>query len=385
MFYLDKRIQGICDELRKLSIRQRVPISGWMYKKGNFIHPEDARHDAAAFSPFDCRNMHWYGPDEHYWFYSDTTVPESFQGKPLWMHVCTQIDEWDDGKNPQFLLFVNGEIVQGIDMNHRDVLLSRSAEASQPLCLELQAYTGTLHTEFNLIVEFREIDPEIEGLYWDLQVPLQAFPRLEAESQSRMDLERVMNDAVNLLDLRTPYSPAFEKSVHEARAYLQKHLYEELGGHDDVIATCIGHTHIDVAWWWTVAQTREKVARSFATVLKLMDEYPHYRFMSSQPQLYLFLKERYPELYARVKERVRGGPLGAGRRHVGGGGLQPDQRRKSGAAVPSRQALLPGGIRRGKPHPLAAGRVRLFRRAAPDHEGMRHRILHDHQAGMEPV
>ena len=100
MFYLDKRIQGICDELRKLSIRQRVPISGWMYKKGNFIHPEDARHDAAAFSPFDCRNMHWYGPDEHYWFYSDTTVPESFQGKPLWMHVCTQIDEWDDGKNP---------------------------------------------------------------------------------------------------------------------------------------------------------------------------------------------------------------------------------------------------------------------------------------------
>ena len=307
MFYLDKRIQGICDELRKLSIRQRAPISGWMYKKGNFIHPEDARHDAAAFSPFDCRNMHWYGPDEHYWFYSDTTVPESFQGKPLWMHVCTQIDEWDDGKNPQFLLFVNGEIVQGVDMNHRDVLLSRSAEAGQPLCLELQAYTGTLHTEFNLIVEFREIDPEIEGLYWDLQVPLQAFPRLEAESQSRMDLERVMNDAINLLDLRTPYSPAFEQSVHEARAYLQKHLYEELGGHDDVIATCIGHTHIDVAWWWTVAQTREKVARSFATVLKLMDEYPHYRFMSSQPQLYLFLKERYPELYARLKERVREG------------------------------------------------------------------------------
>lgn len=307
MFYLDKRIQGICDELRKLSIRQRAPISGWMYKKGNFIHPEDARHDAAAFSPFDCRNMHWYGPDEHYWFYSDTTVPESFQGKPLWMHVCTQIDEWDDGKNPQFLLFVNGEIVQGIDMNHRDVLLSRSAEAGQPLCLELQAYTGTLHTEFNLIVEFREIDPEIEGLYWDLQVPLQAFYRLEAESQSRMDLERVMNDAINLLDLRTPYSPAFEQSVHEARAYLQKHLYEELGGHDDVIATCIGHTHIDVAWWWTVAQTREKVARSFATVLKLMDEYPHYRFMSSQPQLYAFLKERYPELYARLKERVREG------------------------------------------------------------------------------
>ena len=80
-----------------------------------------------------------------------------------------------------------------------------------------------------------------------------------------------------------------------------------MGGHSDVIATCIGHTHIDVAWWWTVAQTREKVVRSFATVLKFMDEYPEYRFMSSQPVLYYFLKQRYPELYAQIQQRVKEG------------------------------------------------------------------------------
>jgi alpha-mannosidase len=80
-----------------------------------------------------------------------------------------------------------------------------------------------------------------------------------------------------------------------------------MAGFKEVIATCIGHTHIDVAWWWTVEQTREKVARSFTTVLKLMEEYPNYKFMSSQPQLYYFLKKRYPELYAKLKERVREG------------------------------------------------------------------------------
>ncbi len=323
MHFLDKRIQGICDELNKLSIRQRVSIPGWLFKKGNFIHPGRAHADEAAFAPFDSRTMHWYGPDGHYWFYADVQTPDCFEGKPLWMHVCTQIDEWDDGKNPQFLLFVDGEAVQGIDMNHRDVLITRRAEAGRVYRLDLQAYTGTLHTEFNLIVEWREIDPEIRGLYWDLQVPLQAFPRLDAQSQSRMDLERVLNDAINLLDLRTPYSDAFMDTVAQARAYLKKHLYEELGGHDGVIATCIGHTHIDVAWWWTVAQTREKVCRSFATVLKLMDEYPHYRFMSSQPQLYQFLKERHPELFEKIKRRVAEGRLG-------GDGLQPHQRRKPG-------------------------------------------------------
>ena len=307
MVFLDKRAQAICDELKKLSVRQRRTIDAWFYKKGNFIRPHNAEADETPFLPFDSRIMHWYGPDAHYWFKADMTVPDSFDGRPLWLYVRTQIDEWDDGKNPQFLLYVDGEVVQGIDMNHREVLLTRSARAGQTYRLDLQSYTGTLHTEFNLIVEMQEIDPEIAGLYWDVQVPLSAFSRLEEDGASRRELTRALNGAVNMLDLRTPYSDAFYASVREAREYLKTNLYEALGGHDDVIATCIGHTHIDVAWWWTVAQTREKVCRSFATVLKLMDEYPHYRFMSSQPQLYAFLKERHPELYARIRQRVAEG------------------------------------------------------------------------------
>ena len=307
MSFLDKRINGICTELQKLSVKQKFPTDSWVYKPGNFLRPEDADADAAPFEPFDCRTMHWYGPDKHYWFRAGVTVPPELDGKPLWMHVCTQIDEWDDAKNPQFLLFVNGVVTQGIDMNHRDVLLDRCAKAGTQYRLEMQAYTGILHTEFNLIVDLREVDPAITALYYDMVVPLQAFPRLDPDSKARHDLERVLNEAVNLLDLRTPYNDSFYASVDEARRYLDKALYTDLAGNDEVIASCIGHTHIDVAWWWTVAQTREKVCRSFATVLKLMDEYPNYKFMSSQPQLYFFLKERYPELYEQVKKRVAEG------------------------------------------------------------------------------
>ncbi|MDE6994353.1 MAG: alpha-mannosidase [Lachnospiraceae bacterium] len=304
MHFLDKRVNVICEELKKLKVKQKFAIDEWSYKEGNYIHPEDAEKDLTPWESFDCRNMHWYGKDRHYWFKAVYRVPQELDGKRMWMHVRTQIDEWDDAKNPQFLLFVNGEAVQGIDMNHRDVFLRPQARAGEELTLELQAYTGILHTEFNLIVEMQEIDCEIEKLYYDLWVPLAAFSRMEEDDKNRRDIEEILNTTVNFLDLRTPYSEEFYRTLREATGYIGQALYTDHAGYKDVIATCIGHTHIDVAWWWTVEQTREKVGRSFATVLKLMEEYPNYKFMSSQPQLYAFLKERYPELYAKAKERI---------------------------------------------------------------------------------
>lgn len=305
MDFLDKRVKGICDELKKLKIKQRFPIAKWEYKEGNYIRPQDAAEDAKEWKKFDSETMHWYGPDCHYWFKTKFTVPQELDGKAMWLHVRTQIDEWDDAKNPQFLLFVNGKVTQGIDMNHRDVLLSNNAVAGEELTLELQSYTGILHREFNLIAEIEEVDAKIEKLYYDLWVPLSAFSRMDEDDKTRRDIENILNSTINFLDLRTPYSDAFYASLQEACEYINQALYTNMAGYQDVIATCIGHTHIDVAWWWTVEQTREKVGRSYATVLKLMEEYPNYRFMSSQPQLYYFLKERYPELYEQVKEKVR--------------------------------------------------------------------------------
>ncbi len=305
MHFLDKRILGICNELKKLSIKQKAIINNILYKKGNFVFPEDAENDSSEFEIFDSCKMHWYGPDEHYFFKADYTIPEDFDGKAFWLNVRTQIVEWDDAKNPQFLLFVNGKATQGIDMNHRSVLIERNARAGTKYHFDLQAYTGTLHSEFNLFIEAQEIDAEIEALYYDLKVPLDAFSRLDKQSHAYMNLERELNSAINLLDLRTPYNLDFYNSLRDARDYLSKNLYQKLGGHDEIVASCIGHTHIDVAWWWTVAQTREKTARSFATVLKLMEEYPDYKFMSSQPQLYQFLKERHPELYEQVKQKIK--------------------------------------------------------------------------------
>ncbi|MBR2905275.1 MAG: alpha-mannosidase, partial [Lentisphaeria bacterium] len=72
-------------------------------------------------------------------------------------------------------------------------------------------------------------------------------------------------------------------------------------------AYAVGHAHIDVGWLWQVRESIRKAARTFASQLRLMEEYPDYVFGASQAQLYSFVKEHYPELFEEIKKRVREG------------------------------------------------------------------------------
>lgn len=329
MYFIDQRIKVICDQLGILRNYGGMSISDWQYKKGQFFRPAEADASETPWETFDCQTMKWYAdydgsdqfegkfpayvsdfrgiPGNHYWFRSHVTIPQRMDGKAVMLNIGTGTQSGYEGKNPQFLVFVNGEVIQGSDMKHREILLRKCAAGGEELTIDVQAYTGTLHQEFTFSASLSILDETINRLYYDILVPLQAFDRLNPNSKEHLQLRTVLNDTINLLDLRVPYSVDFYTSLNAAQAHITKYLYEDLSGYDDVIATCIGHTHIDVAWWWTVAQTREKVVRSFATVLKMMEEYPGYKFMSSQPVLYYFLKQRYPELFDKIKTRVAEG------------------------------------------------------------------------------
>jgi alpha-mannosidase len=66
---------------------------------------------------------------------------------------------------------------------------------------------------------------------------------------------------------------------------------------------------MDLAWLWPLRETYRKGARTFATAIELSDRYPDYIFGASQPQYFQWMKERYPALYARIKEKVQAGRL----------------------------------------------------------------------------
>ncbi|GMQ58522.1 alpha-mannosidase [Vallitalea sediminicola] len=309
-----ERLKKIIAELKTYIYTDRVYIDNYKIKKGKYNSIEDAEQSVNDWKEFS-RGDFWGGIDCHYWFRTTVKIPEYFVGKKV--GVCFYTDEpkplsvdndgWDV-YNPQFILYVDKKLIQGLDINHREVSIADEANAGQEYQIDLHAYiSGKEKKTSELFGELVVIDETVRKLYYNLQVPVWVAENLEQDDKKRIDMMTVLNETINLIDLRKPFSDLFFKSINEANTFIEQELYNKMCGHEDVIATCIGHTHIDVAWLWTLEQTREKVTRSFSTVLKLMEEYPEYTFMSSQPQLYKYIKEDHPQIYEKIKERIEEG------------------------------------------------------------------------------
>lgn len=118
------------------------------------------------------------------------------------------------------------------------------------------------------------------------------------------------------------------EEARRARMILAPEL-AKCGGTPSLTLSAIGHAHIDLAWLWPLRETIRKAARTFSTVLMMMDRYPDYRFGASQAQLYHWMKDHYPPLYRKIKEQVT-----AGRWEVQGAcWVEPDSNLSGGEAL----------------------------------------------------
>jgi alpha-mannosidase len=94
-----------------------------------------------------------------------------------------------------------------------------------------------------------------------------------------------------------------------------------------IVAT--GHAHIDSAWLWPVRETQRKCARTFANVVALMDRDPDLTFACSSAQQLAWIRDGYPQLFERIKEKVAEGRFVP----VGGMWVESDTNMPGGEAL----------------------------------------------------
>lgn len=266
------------------------------YKEGN-TPPEE------GWLPLD-PNTWLVGEDTHYWIRGTFRTPAVGDQEDLILEAITGKEGQWDATNPQGLLYLNGKMIQGLDTNHTEAFLEPDTQYQ----MHNYFYLGMQADPVRLSMRICRVDRRIEQLYYDILVPYEACLLLSENSDEYIAMMGVLERTANLIDMRDVYSDAYYASIAEATRFIREELYEKLCRKEGKpVISFVGHTHIDMEWLWTRAQTREKIQRSFSTVSALMERYPEYKFMLSQPELYQYLKEEAPEQYEKLKNLVAEG------------------------------------------------------------------------------
>jgi len=305
MFLQEEKLQRRIAELAHLRYKNKRNISTWQVQ-------EDVSK-SEKIPPQHCSSktdMHigdiWQGRDHYLWLQAEVMLPKE-------CNVCFfDFGKTGGGGNSGFeaLLYIDGLPVQGIDSNHKEYSL-RPSEVGRKVTLSLKLWSGlegggeprvlthTLNQAF-----FGELDHDTNAFYTVSKMLLETYQQLAEDHEVKYQLLGVLTEAWRLVDWRMKGSDAFYESITQAHQYVKEQLHI-LPKNDVIHVTAIGHTHIDLAWLWRIKHTQEKAIRSFSTVLKLMEEYPEYVFLQSQPQLYQWIKEEAPSLYRQIQSRVK--------------------------------------------------------------------------------
>jgi alpha-mannosidase len=224
---------------------------------------------------FQCEGLAWS---------ADGTIIKGIEPRNSWVRIRTA-----PGK--EFELFIeaaaNPDFTTG-GWFQPSVLGDRATAGDSPL----YRFNG---------ISLANLDETVFHLERDVWTLSGLLPTLPPHSPRRARIMRALELSVDALD---PDDVA--GSADAARAELAGVLADRaVGSAHRVIA--VGHAHIDSAWLWPVRETVRKCARTFSNVLELIEEYEDFVFVASSAQQYAWVKERYPELFERIRSAVASG------------------------------------------------------------------------------
>jgi alpha-mannosidase len=308
MFFTVGKIAKQLKEIKASIYRERRDILHFKYIENDCPSAQEPDFDDSNWNDFSLGGL-WGGYDKIAWFRARVPVPEHWrEEKVILRFLVGPRDGY--GSTAETQLYVNGFPLQAIDVWHEEAWLPTEYADLDEIVIALQAWNGIYLTppqrrfkEAALI----QIDQPTERFYYLTNTLLQAIQELDEHDLRRTSLLDLLNQAFITVDFFEPCSPSFYSSVAAALEQLTEGLKKLQLGEIRPSVNAVGHSHIDMAWMWQSHHTREKARRTFSTMLHLMRQYPDFRYVHSSPQLYQFIKQDDPELYARIKEKIVSG------------------------------------------------------------------------------
>ncbi len=324
-------------------------ISWEMFRTMEQLSPEEA--EKQAFTPVSAGQV-WGEKYEYGWLRADVELPAEAEGERIVLNLKPQ------GESTVFVnhqAFGNYRADWVREPHHFmvDNFLTTKGKPGDRYHLLVEVYAGHFYPEAPTggcatgpVLPGSYEDPATEGkrrtlgvstygiwnedayqLYMDVDTLYQLLQILDEDS---LRASRIA-EALEQFTLMVDFEQSREKritSYRQAREAL-KPVMEARNGSTMPVFYCIGNSHLDLAWLWPMAETYRKTARTFAAQLRLIDEYPDYKYIQSQPASYEMCRKYYPELFERILKAIKKGQWIAD----GAMWVEPDTNMASGEAL----------------------------------------------------
>lgn len=270
----------------------------------------------------------YFTPDGTAFIRGRVRIPEHLKGKNIYFSLKTAAE---------MIVKINGRYVGGVDPNRDRILLNPYID-SDDLTIEIEGYNRSkpddernpaalAHRGCRQIFEgayLATIRDDVQSLVYDYILLMDIAHCEYFNEDYRKFLFKELSKALDFIDFDT------FAGVDQAANYVEEHIYSntDYKGSGDV--ALVGHSHLDIAYYWRRIHAVQKNARTILIQLRLMDQYPEFRYTHTQAYTYETLEKYYPELFEELKEKIASGQF----EPVGAMYVEPD------CNVPSAESLI---------------------------------------------
>ncbi|MBP2703043.1 alpha-mannosidase [Microbispora sp. RL4-1S] len=276
---------------------------------------------AARYEPF-APGTPWGRPWSTTWLRATGTVPPEWAGRRVEaIFDLGFVSPWPGGQAEALVYDLDGRPLKGIEPRNQYVPVADPSVGGERagLLLEMAANPDILSGGFIptplgdkatagdaplyrlAYADLAVLDENVWHLSLDIEVLRELMAELPVDSPRRHEILRALERCMDEIDLQDVPGTA-----ERARAPLAGVLSSPAHASAHIVSAT-GHAHIDSAWLWPIRETQRKNGRTFANVTALAGDYPELVFSGPQAQQYAWVKERYPEIFERIREAVAKG------------------------------------------------------------------------------
>ena len=297
------RLQHWMRTLKDDFYRPLGEISWEAFRTMDHLSREEAMN--GPFEPVE-PGFTWGKTWEYCWFRGKVVLPAEAQGKRIVM------DLKPDGEST---LFVNGQEfgtyrASWVTQKHHfveDNVLTTDAVAGTEYEILMETYAGHYYPESpdggcatGPVLPGAYQDPLEEGkrrtlgictfgiwnedayqLWMDADTLRQLLDKLDPNSLRAAKIAEALEAFTLVVDFEQ--DEAGRIASYKAGREALRPTLEAKNGSTMPVFYAIGNAHIDLAWLWPMAETHRKTERTFAAQLRLLEEYPEYKYIQSQP------------------------------------------------------------------------------------------------------